>query len=247
MRLQSVDHDVADAHDGIGSATLGQQVLVSVGRRRQQQIHDRIGDRAIHLLGHRPVARAQAGLDVPTVDPRLRAHDRRGHRAVHVAHDQHRARPHGTEESFQPHHHCAGLLRVRARADSQIDRGSRHTEILEEDLRHRLVVVLPRVYNGVRDPRSLERGMDRRRLHEIRPRPDDRVNHTGQVITDATAAKSPLPAPSRGEAATLRVAGEGRGGRRDSPGFGPSVVSGATVTAQIPSCSQDGNMLRSGA
>jgi hypothetical protein len=40
------------------------EIGVGVGRRRPQHVRDRVGGDPVDLLGHRPVARAQARLEM---------------------------------------------------------------------------------------------------------------------------------------------------------------------------------------
>jgi hypothetical protein len=171
---QGVDHDVAHAHDTVSRLALSQQVGVAVGRGREQQRGDAVGDDAVDLLGHVPVARAQAGLGMHHRDVQLGGHQRGRHGGVHVAHHVDQARLTRLEHLLQPHHHRRGLGGVRARAHAQVLGGARHAQVIEEDLAHRVVVVLARVDDVVVDAACHEGRVDRRGLHEVRTGTDDR-------------------------------------------------------------------------
>jgi hypothetical protein len=111
---QRVDHHVADESDFFGGDALGAQVLVGVGRGREQEVCDLIRQQAVDLFGHRAVAAAQPRLDVRDRDAELRADERGGERRVHVAvhHD-----PVGAvfeDYRLEAAHHVGRLRGVRA-------------------------------------------------------------------------------------------------------------------------------------
>ena len=71
-------------------------------------------------------------------------------------------------------HHLGRLLRVGAAAGPEVRVGRGHPQVLEEDVRHVRVVVLPRVHEDLFHARNLlQFREDRRDLHEIGARPDD--------------------------------------------------------------------------
>jgi hypothetical protein len=53
---RGVDHRVADQLDAVAGDPLGGQVLDCVLRGAEQKVRDPVGDHAVHLLGHAPVA-----------------------------------------------------------------------------------------------------------------------------------------------------------------------------------------------
>ena len=110
----------------------GQQVLVAVARRRQQQIREPIGDDPVDLLGHRAIEAAQAGLDVRDRDQQLRRHQRRRHRRVHVADDDDQVGPLGEADLLERDHHLRGLHRVAAGADAEIAIGRGRSSSLKK-------------------------------------------------------------------------------------------------------------------
>ena len=56
---QRIDHHVADPVDVVGRGALAQQVRVGVGRGREQQLAQPVGDEPVDLLRHRQVARSR--------------------------------------------------------------------------------------------------------------------------------------------------------------------------------------------
>ena len=66
-----------------------------------------------------------------------------------------------------------GLLRVRTRSDLQVNVGSRHRELLKEDIGHVEVVMLAGVNQRLPHMIVLTDGLnDRRGFHKVRPRSD---------------------------------------------------------------------------
>ena len=77
--------------DAVAQA-LGRQVPHRLLGRREQQVGGVVGEHPVVLLGHPPVERAQAGLQVRHRDVHLDRGDRAGQRRVGVAVDQHPVR-----------------------------------------------------------------------------------------------------------------------------------------------------------
>ena len=152
------------------------EVVARLGRVDEQEIRHLVRDDPVDLLGHRAVERAEARLDVPHGDRELGGGERCRHRRVDVSRDEHDVGTLGFEDRLEALHHPSGLHRVRSRSDAENVIGLADAELLEEDPRHRVVVVLSRVDQRVPDrPRaSGERGDDRRGLHEVGTRADDR-------------------------------------------------------------------------
>ena len=86
---QRVDHDVADEVDLRLRVSLGPQVGRRVVRRGEQVVADPVGDDPVDLLGHRPVAAAQAGLDMGGRRPQLRGDQGACQCRVHIANHDH--------------------------------------------------------------------------------------------------------------------------------------------------------------
>ena len=110
-------------------------------------------------------------------NPGLRSYHRACGGRIDIAdHDD----PIGTllgDDPFVADHDPARLLRVRAAADLEMEIRLGHAEVTEKGVRHPGVVVLA----GVDNPRpapagSRQRMVERRDLHEIRPRRGDQVH-----------------------------------------------------------------------
>ena len=173
---ERVDHRVADVVDRRSRAALGEQVVARLGRVDEEQLRELVGDDAVQLLRQRPVERAQARLDVAERNLELRRGDRGRHRRVDVARDEHHVGLGLEQHRLEPLHDARGLLRVRAGSDPERIVGLADPELLEEDLGQLPVVVLPRVHEDVLElvAAPLQLGRDRRDLHHVRPRADDR-------------------------------------------------------------------------
>ena len=77
---QRIDHDVADHANRLRRNAFGQQILISVTRRREQEIRDLIGEHAIDFFRHSSIAAAQTGFDVRDFDVELGADQCTSHR-----------------------------------------------------------------------------------------------------------------------------------------------------------------------
>ncbi len=64
---------------------LAHKILVAIGRGREQQIGQLIGQQAVDFFRHAAVTRAQTGLNVGDANTELGAHQRGSHRGVDVA------------------------------------------------------------------------------------------------------------------------------------------------------------------
>ena len=134
-----------------------------------------VGDDPVDLLGHRPVEAAQAGLDVGDRDPHLRRGQRRRQGRVDVAGDDDQVGPLVGEHRLEPLHHPRRLLRrgcpsrPRACGRARARRAPRRrppTSAGRSAGRCGRSVWRP---SGRRAP---QRADHRRRLDEVRPRPD---------------------------------------------------------------------------
>ena len=87
---QRVDHRVADVVDAPGADALGLEVGLALRAVREEQVGELVGEDAVDLLRHAPVARSQARLDVRDRDPHLGGGERAGERRVDVPGDDDR-------------------------------------------------------------------------------------------------------------------------------------------------------------
>ncbi len=178
---QRVDHRVADVADARRVDALVREVLFRLGAVRQQQVGEPVGEHPVDLLGHGPVARAEPRLEVGDGDAELRRRERAGDRGVHVTGHDHESRALVEQDALERHQHLGGLLAVGAGADAERVIGSREPEIVEDLLRHPAVVVLARVDHELpRVAAPVQRGDQRRHLHEVGPRAHDMQHRGGQ-------------------------------------------------------------------
>ena len=163
-----VCHHVTD-EAGPGGEALPSQVTEGILRRGEQQVGGVVGEDAVVLLGHRPVERAQARLEVGEREPQLDRGEGGRDGGVGVAVDEHPVGGQFGEHRVEGGQHPAGLHAVATRADGQLDVGRRDRQVGEEDLRHPGVVVLTGVDDHVRVSGLGERRRDRRQLDELGP------------------------------------------------------------------------------
>ena len=164
---------------------LGQQILVAVGRGSPQHVRENVGDEAVELLRHGPVAASQPRLEMDDGDAELAAHHGAGGGRVDVADHDDPVGPVAQRDLLIGDHHSAGLLGMAAGTDSEMMVRLRKSEVREEGVRHVDVVMLAGVDEHRLEARRLDEGMpERRHLHEIRARRGDQVDalsHEGEV------------------------------------------------------------------
>ena len=146
---QRVDHRVADEAHAARVDALGGEVRRGLGAVGEQEVGQPVGEDAVDLLGHRPVERAQAGLDVRNRDAELGCRERAGERRVDVATDAHEVGALARAgRARRPRARCAVCAPCGPRADAEEDVGLGELEVRQQLGRHARVVVLP----GVDDP-----------------------------------------------------------------------------------------------
>ena len=121
------------------------------------------------LLGHRQVAAAEAGLHVRERDRRVRRGAGACEGRVRVPVDEDQVRRLLLDHARDLRLHDVGVGRVQVEPVARLG----EPELLDEDLRERVVVVLARVDDDLVDPQHEERDGERRGLHELRTVPDD--------------------------------------------------------------------------
>ena len=178
VRRQRVDHDVAHEVHPVPGHPLGSEVVVGVGRGREQPARHRVGEDPVDLLGHLAITRTQARLDVGYRDVQLDGGERRGQGRVDVTHDDHGTRWPVHEVALVGGHDLPGLFGMGPRPDAEVHVGVRDPEIVEEAVRHAAVVVLAGVHQFDLEARGQRRD-HRRDLHEVRPGGRDHADAVG--------------------------------------------------------------------
>lgn len=150
-----VVHHVAEVDDGVRPAVgeaslrveeaLSSEVLDGRVGRGEEYCREPVADDAVHLLGHRHVERAQAGLDVVHRHVEFAGGHGAGERRVGVAVEYHAVEMLRQQHILDAGDHLGGLLAVPPRPHVQVVIRVRDAELVEEHLRHVGVVVLPRV------------------------------------------------------------------------------------------------------
>ncbi len=170
-----------------------------------------VGDDPVDLLGHREVEAAQARLDVGDRQAHLHRGQHRRQGRVDVAGDDQQVGLLVLDHRLQPLHRARRLLGVGAGADLEHVIGRGHAELLEEDLRHRPVVVLAGVDDHVVAVRQAapHRGDHRGGLDEVGSG-TDHVEDSHRAVT--------IPREMRENLLATRAlaAGTGRGRPRAS-------------------------------
>ena len=160
---------------------------------QRSSAREAVGDDAVDLLGHAHVERAQPGLDVrERARCSLAAASAAGERRVGVAVDEHRVGPPIEDGALDADQHRAPSAR-RASPSRRSSRtsGSAEAELLVEDARELVVVVLARVGDDELDVLG-ELGVQRRGLDELGPVAGDGEQAHRQEGTGRAAA-SRLP------------------------------------------------------
>ncbi len=193
MPQEGIHHDVSHEEDLLRGDALPKKVGPGGGLAREQEVGEVVGEGSIHLFRHGPIEAAKASLHVRERDPRLGAHEGAGQRRVDVPVDDDEGRTLTQNHLLEPHHDLGGLGGVRAGPDAQVQIGLRQTQLVEEDTRQGVVVVLVRVDQPLFPVASPAEGLHhRRRLHEVRACAHD--------AHDLDQPEPPVagPAPGRG-------------------------------------------------
>ena len=171
---QRVDHHVADAKYFLRFNALPHEVFVGISRWREKIVADLIGQNAIDLLGHRTVPRSKAGLYMADSHPHFCRNQRGCDRRVHISVNQDQIRCVLRHCVFKANHDFGGLSGVRTRADFQVEVRPRHAQLVEKDLRHVGIIMLPGMNQTLLDSGvGVDRFDDRCRLHKVWTRADD--------------------------------------------------------------------------
>src|ERR1700694_1426043 len=88
VRVKRIDHRVADEEDPLVRYPGLAQILIGNIAGRKEEIRYRVGNHAIDLFWHCPIARPDPSLNMRDPDPELFCRDRAGHRRVDVTDNQ---------------------------------------------------------------------------------------------------------------------------------------------------------------
>ena len=168
----------------------------------QQDVREVVRQLAVVLLRHRLVEAAQSRLEMGDRDVELDGGERGGERRVDVARDDDEVGRLVEQELLDRDERPRRLLAVRAGPHAEELVGLRHPELVEEHLRHALVVVLARVHEAQLDLGGLllERPVNRGDLHEVRPCADKEMD-AGHSAHSAQTAPTRKPVHRSGSAA----------------------------------------------
>jgi hypothetical protein len=170
-RHQGVDHRVADELHPLLLNPLRAQVLDRVVAVQEAERRQVVGDDPVGLLGHRAIEAPQPGLHVGHRRSQLRRAQRSSQCGVDVARHDHQLGSLLPQHRREPVEHARDLLRVSPRSHAQHVVRRRDAQLLEEDLRHRPVVVLAGVDDagGRGGEAPAERRDHGRHLDQVRP------------------------------------------------------------------------------
>jgi hypothetical protein len=182
---RQVAHDIPDEVHTIGQS-LGGEVPDRGLRGHEGPTSQVVGHDAVHLLGHAPVERAQARLDMGDGSPKSSGDQRGGQRGIRVAEDEHGVGTDLRQRPLEADHDPPGLLGRGPTATVQGQIRSHQTEIAEEHARHRIVPVLSRVDERLVVARA-KLGLEGGGLDELWSRPDDGGDSHGPVVLSRRA------------------------------------------------------------
>jgi hypothetical protein len=166
---------------------------------REAEVRELIDEHAVDFLGHRAVEVPQAGLDVRDRNSELGGGKCSSEGRVDIARNDDQLRLLHLKGFFDADERASCLGAVRARTDAERIVRNRKPELVEEHIRHRLVVVLACVDDDMarrREPLR-QRSQHRRRLHEVRTRAEHVRNtrcprHQSQAISGRRSARRPI-------------------------------------------------------
>ncbi len=173
MLEQAVDHGVADEEDFFIVDPFTSQMLTGQFFRGEQIVGHAVSHEAVDLFGHAAVEAAQSGFDMGNWDSKLGGGKRRGKRRIDIADNDHHIGLLLLHDRLDAHQHLAGLLRVTAGTDTQVDMGLGHAEVDKKELAHLFVIVLAGMYQNVVDIAAFEFIDNGCNLHKVGTRTDN--------------------------------------------------------------------------
>lgn len=106
---QAVDHDVPHEMDLFPANPFAEQIGVTIGGGRKKQIGQLIGEEAIDLLGHGPIKRSEAGLDMGHSDAKLGRDQSAAEGGIDVANNENPVGSVLQEDRLKGGHYLGGL------------------------------------------------------------------------------------------------------------------------------------------
>ena len=137
---KGVDHHVPHKMHRALLMAFAPQVVDAGRLGHQEQVRDRIGDKAVDLLGHGTIEAPQPRFDVRDGDPQFYGSQGGRQRGVDVAHHEHAIERGAAgwpllQDGLQTLEHLGRLGPVFARSHVEVHVGLRHPQFLEEDVR----------------------------------------------------------------------------------------------------------------
>lgn len=175
----------------------------------------------VELLRHPEVVAPEPGLHMPNLDVLLHCGQGSGEHGVGITLDKNAVRPGVCELLLELGYRFSGLLTGRARAHAQERIWLRQLELLEEYLRHLVVVVLARVHEPDLHLRFLEREVHGGHLDYLRPGAHDN-GYEHQVSRMSLGGDNRIEMESNRKRQVLRLGRAFRGapGHTDSGSLG---------------------------
>jgi len=112
-----------------------------------------VGEQAVDLLGHAQVTGADPRLHVGNRDMQFNGGQRRRQSGINISHHDYQVRLPGQQHFLKLDHDLPGLPGMAAGAYAKVDIRRRQIEVLKEDLRHLVIVMLA--------------GVDEQRLYRV--------------------------------------------------------------------------------
>jgi hypothetical protein len=167
-RNERVDHCVSNEMHTLRWDPFVHEVLDSDPRMNEEKVGYFIGNDSVDLLRHGAIEASEPSFDVSDWDLKLCGNEGCGKCRVHVAGHEQEVWALVEQNRLEALHHTGRLDGMAGRADTEHVVGFRHTKVIDEDARHRMVVVLAGVDNRLPDVPAIQFTDDRRHLHEVR-------------------------------------------------------------------------------
>lgn len=171
---QGIDHGVADKGNPGGRHSFAEQIPIGAAVGGEEQVGNGIGTEAIDFFWHGHIPGAQPSLDMSYANAQFACGESAGDGGIDIAHNDDPIRLVLDADGLEFNHDASGLLRMRARANSEIDVRLWNLKVGEEVIGHLGVIVLARVnQEDVVVTPSAEGFEDGRDFHKIGARAGD--------------------------------------------------------------------------